>query len=380
MGNRGYGRAQGTTVCGMRHPLHSICPYFAMFPENFVLEQLYAHTRPNDVVLDPFCGRGTTILESLLNNRLGIGSDINPVAACVAGAKADVPELDIVLDRVDELSSKFSSAPSVPAVPSEFFARCFHPDTFAEIGFLRRVLAWRADPVDRFIAALVLGALHGESHRSEMYLSNRMPRTISTKPDYSVKWWKSHNLLPPRRATFDVLRQAIYVRYSQRPPSKKGKVVLKDARHCGLEFPEHAGSVALVVTSPPYIDTTDYAEDQWLRLWFLGGEPRPVLRLYRDDRHTQMVHYWTFLQEVWSGCASLLRDTLTIVVRIGGRTVAKRTLLEGLETSLSKGLPGRVIRPLHDGISSKIANRQTNSFRPGTSAHRSEHDFTFLVS
>ena len=45
----------------MRHPLHSICPYFAMFPEGFVLEQLYAYTRPNDVVLDPFCGRGTTV-------------------------------------------------------------------------------------------------------------------------------------------------------------------------------------------------------------------------------------------------------------------------------------------------------------------------------
>jgi hypothetical protein len=351
-----------------------------MFPENFVLEQLYAYTRPSDVVLDPFCGRGTTILESLLNNRLGIGSDINPVAACVAGAKADVPELDNVLDRVDALSSDLSSEPSVPAVPSEFFARCFHTDTFAEIAFLRRALAWRDNPVDRFIAALMLGALHGESHRSEMYLSNRMPRTISTKPDYSVKWWKAHNLHPPRRATFDVLRQAIYLRYSQRPPSKKGRVILNDARHCGQEFLEYIGRVALVVTSPPYIDTTDYAEDQWLRLWFLGGEPRPVLRLYRDDRHTQIGHYWTFLQEVWSGCATLLRDTLTIVVRIGGGTVAKGDLFEGLETSLAKGLPGRVIRPLHKGISSKIANRQTNSFRPGTSAHRSEHDFTFVVS
>jgi DNA methylase len=364
----------------MRHPLHSICPYFAMFPENFVLEKLYAYTRPHDVVLDPFCGRGTTILESLLNNRSAIGSDINPVAACIAGAKADVPELEAVIHRLDALAKQITYEVTTVEAPSEFFAQCFHPRTFAEVSFLRDVLAWRDDPVDRFIAATALGVLHGESHRSGMYLSNRMPRTISTKPEYSIRWWKAHNLVAPMRATFEVLRETIYYRYSRPPPKIKGKVVLSDARFCGEVFYDHRESISLVVTSPPYIDTTDYAEDQWLRLWFLGGEPRPVLRLFRDDRHTQMGHYWTFLQEVWSGCASLLRDTLTIVVRIGGGTVAKGDLFEGLETSLAKGLPGRDIRPLHQGISSKIANRQTNSFRPGTSAHRSEHDFTFEVS
>jgi hypothetical protein len=49
-----------------RHPFHSICPYFAMFPEQFVAEQLLKHTVMGDLVFDPFCGRGTTIFESLL--------------------------------------------------------------------------------------------------------------------------------------------------------------------------------------------------------------------------------------------------------------------------------------------------------------------------
>ena len=42
----------------MRHPLHSICPYFAMFPEDFVTTQLYAYTRRGDTVFDPFSGAG----------------------------------------------------------------------------------------------------------------------------------------------------------------------------------------------------------------------------------------------------------------------------------------------------------------------------------
>jgi hypothetical protein len=351
-----------------------------MFPESFVLEQLYAYSRPGDVVLDPFCGRGTTVLESLLNNREALGIDINPVAACVAGAKANVPALPAVLKRTDELHKDYQAATSKAGPPTAFFEHCFHRETYAEIAFLRDALSWRRSAVDRFLAAVMLGVLHGESHRSGMCLSNRMPRTISTKPDYSVRWWSERGLVPPRRETFEVLRHAVQFRYSQPPPVLKGKVALSDARRCGQVLKKHAGSVALVVTSPPYIDTTDYAEDQWLRLWFLGGEPRPTLRLHKDDRHILADHYWTFLEEVWRGCAPLLRDTARIVIRIGGTKLDKEELLQGLRGSLVRGLTGRRVRTLHQGSSSRIAKRQTNSFRPGTSPDRLEHDFAFSVA
>src|SRR5258705_2335387 len=43
-----------------------------------------------------------------------------------------------------------------------------------------------------------------------------------------------------------------------------------------------------VITSPPYLDVTNFEEDQWLRLWFLGGPPYPTRhRLASDDRHMQ---------------------------------------------------------------------------------------------
>jgi hypothetical protein len=37
-------------------------------------------------------GRGTTVLESLLNDRKGLGCDTNPVAFCLSKAKADAPK------------------------------------------------------------------------------------------------------------------------------------------------------------------------------------------------------------------------------------------------------------------------------------------------
>ena len=147
----------------MRHPLHSICPYFAMFPKSFVMEQIVAFSRPKEVVFDPFCGRGTTVLESLLNDRKAMGSDINPVAACIAGAKAAVPELKKVYNRLNELKGLLRDCAYRTEPATEFFATCYHRRTYSEIAFLRKNLQWRSDDTDRFIAAVMLGVLHGES-------------------------------------------------------------------------------------------------------------------------------------------------------------------------------------------------------------------------
>ena len=40
---------------------NAICPYYTMFPLEYPLRILRKHTGGDSVVLDPFCGRGTTI-------------------------------------------------------------------------------------------------------------------------------------------------------------------------------------------------------------------------------------------------------------------------------------------------------------------------------
>ena len=172
-----------------RHRFHSICPYFAMFPESFVRRNLFAWSKRDDVILDPFSGRGTTLFESLLNGRRALGCDTNPVAFCLSKAKADPPKLADVLERITTLERacrRFTS--KAPETKDEFFTLCFHLDTLRQLLFLRKKLEWREDRADCFIAAAALGCLHGESHRTDLCFSNRMPRTISTKPAYSVRW------------------------------------------------------------------------------------------------------------------------------------------------------------------------------------------------
>lgn len=349
-----------------------------MFPEQFVEKHLI-WSEPKDLVLDPFCGRGTTIFEALLRGREGLGGDTNPVAVCVSSAKADPPALRELLDRIVDLEQRYDALPvSGSTLPEgDFFDLCFHRRTLEQLVFLRGQLKLRKTRSDRFIAALVLGSLHGESHRSEWCFSNRMPRTISTKPEYSVRWWRQNHCLPPDRDIFRILRAVARFRYESPPPPRRGRVARIDARKIGKRFADQQGRVGLVITSPPYIDTTHYLEDQWLRIWFLGGPERPAREVKSDDRHTNRDNYWRFLTEAWAGVAPLLRDGAQMVIRIGGRRLDPKEAGQELRTSLRTGTGGSV--RLLEHRESRIAHGQLRSFRPGILGTQMEHDFRFRI-
>ena len=363
----------------MRHRFHSICPYFAMFPETFVEKHLAAS--PHDgVVFDPFCGRGTTVFQSLLQGRAAAGSDLNSVAACISGAKCDPPRRSDAETRLTELRQNFHDIDRTDISESfrPFFELCFHKDTLGQILYLRSEFNWRGRKDDRFLAALCLGALHGESHRSPNCFSNRMPRTISTKPCYSVRWWQRHGYSPPPRDVFEILERMIEYRFRSRPPIKSGKILQSDARRAAHGFPTLAGLVTDVITSPPYLDTTNYREDQWLRSWFLGEE-LTVPHDRGDDRHYSKELYWEFLRASWQGLCSLLAEQARLVVRVGGRHFQKSELRAGLLKSLREGT-GRDIRLMDDGVSSEINSTQATAFRGTKTSRLVEHDFCFSVS
>lgn len=364
----------------MRHRFHSICPYFAMFPEKFVEKHLAA-SRHEGVVFDPFCGRGTTVLESLIQGRDAAGCDVHPVAVCVSGAKSDPPgkaDVRLRLDELEDLSSEAMQITGISGRFEEFFSLCFASRTMEQVMFLRSVLDWEGCKTDRFIAALALGSLHGESHRSPNYFSNRMPRTISTKPAYSVRWWKRHGYVPPERNVFHILRRMSEFRFTTPPPQRVGAIKKVDARLASISFHSLRGAVTDVITSPPYLDTTNYREDQWLRCWFLGEEP--LSRTGVDDgRHTNVNKYWTFLTEVWAGVSDLIAKEARFVVRIGGRRLDKGEIRSKLLSTMSTGLD-RQVTLIDSGVTSEVKRSQANSFRGSKPSASFEHDFCFRTA
>jgi hypothetical protein len=66
---------------------HDFYRYPARFSPMFVREAVKAFTQPGDLVLDPFCGGGTTVVEAMALGRRAAGMDINSLAAFLTRTK-----------------------------------------------------------------------------------------------------------------------------------------------------------------------------------------------------------------------------------------------------------------------------------------------------
>lgn len=350
-----------------------------MFPEQFAADWIERLTEPGDLVIDPFCGRGTTPFQALLMGRAALGNDTNPVACCVTRAKTRAPSLSQLRRRLTILEREFDPGEwtrSLDGLP-EFFRHAFASATLKQLVYLRERLSWRTSDIDGMIAAIALGQLHGEA-RSPSYLSNQMPRTISTKPEYSVRYWKKHGHVAPDRDAFALIRDRAAFRYSTPPPAGRGTTILGDMRELPFNLEATARPARLAVTSPPYMNVTSYEEDQWLRLWLLGGASHPAKRqISQDDRIHSETRYWRFIADMWRTLSHTLGARAHVVIRMGARRRTPEEVVGQLEASAA--LAPRPTRLLSH-VATEIKGRQTNSFRPGAEGCTFEVDCVFQVA
>jgi hypothetical protein len=364
----------------MRNRFHALCPYFAMFPEAFAETWIERLTEPGDIVFDPFCGRGTAPFQALLMGRGALGSDINPVAYCVTRAKTNAPAPSALKGRLTKLAGSFRREDweAVRLGMPAFFHHAYAPETLGQLLYLRDSLRWKSSDVDCMLAALVLGALHGETNKSPAYLSNQMPRTISTKPEYSIRFWQKHGFTAPQRDVFSLLRTQIGYRYVSSPPSPGATVLHTDFRDLPGMLRHRKDRIRLVITSPPYLDVTNFEEDQWLRIWFLGGPPRPTYRrISQDDRHENPVSYWRLIADMWRVLGIVLPQEADVVIRLGGRRLTPAQIVAGLEAASL--FARRKVKLVWWGVS-PLKNRQTGSFRPGAKGCSQEVDCHFRMA
>ncbi|MBL6763650.1 MAG: site-specific DNA-methyltransferase [Verrucomicrobiae bacterium] len=233
-------------------------------------------TTPGDLVMDPFMGRGTTLVESALAGRRAAGADINPLSGILTAPRLNPPTQASVKERL--LKIDFTKGGDEP----EDLLTFYHPDTLREISALRRHLLEPpgADAADAWIRMVATNRLTGHS-----------PGFFSV---YT---------LPPNQAVTVARQKLINAKRNQTPPyrnvqailEKKSKSLLRDItaddrqrlrsladRHqivvsSADDLSEiRANSVALVVTSPPFLDIVQYSTDNWLRCWFNGIDAEQI--------------------------------------------------------------------------------------------------------
>jgi hypothetical protein len=179
----------------------------------------------------------------------------------------------------------------------------------------------------------------------------------------------------PDRDVFEILRRRATYRYESPLPKQESIVLNTDMRNLPRELESGAHSIKCAITSPPYLDVTSFEEDQWLRLWFLGGPPYPTRgRVSRDDRYERQDLYWSFIADMWRSLGAVLAPEAHLVIRIGSRLVEPQTLRRvlGATAQFSK----RNVQLISARVST-MKNRQTGAFRPGSKGCQYELDCHF---
>jgi len=352
------------------------CPYYTMFPLDFPLKHL-RNAKPDEWVLDPFCGRGTTLYAARLLGLPASGVDVSPVAVAVGDAMLAHASIESVIDACSEILRSYLVPDDVPT--GEFWELAYHPETLEDICRLRRAfLENGASPAWRLLRLILLGRLHGPLRKGKpTYLSNQMPRTYAPKPGYAVRFWRKRGLYPPRVDVLDLVKRKAPAYLSELPRPVDGSVALGDSRE--FDFLKLGGPYSWVVTSPPYFGMKSYIPDQWLRWWFLGGPPEVEYRQEGQIGAGGMEAFILSLRQAWNNVARACRPGAHLIVRFGVLPSARGNVSpESLLCETFRGTPWKVVEVYSAGSAEK-GRRQARQFFGGEGTRKSVEEMDFVA-
>jgi site-specific DNA-methyltransferase (adenine-specific) len=282
----------------------------ASFPPRLPHYFISRFTNPGDIVLDPFCGRGTTIAEACLMGRMGIGNDLNPIAVVLTRAKVQTPDKRAILKRVENLKANYYKL-NLSEIP-ENISMLYSKKVLHQLLYLKRELNIERK-VDNFIMALILGGMHGNSLKPS-YLSIPMPNTFSMSPNYVKNYIKKHHLVPPPHDVFQVIRHRLERCLDDKFQVNEGKIFNQDIRSISKKFLNDK-KANLIFTSPPYLRVIKYGKLNWIRLWMLGYTPIEIDNKL-DDQHT-IPRYMEFMKETLNELVKVMEDDALCFVVVG---------------------------------------------------------------
>lgn len=255
----------------LTHPLHT---YPGRMPPELVHRLLQGEEKAK-VVLDPFVGSGTVLVEALAAGRQGVGVDVNPIALRITWAKTRVWDEDS-LSELEERCQAISSGAFIRArkhlrvglgLAASSQRDWYPPHVLLELQTLWNIIEEEPDPDSRELMRMFFSTLlvKVSLQRSDSDLT-RVERQIGRGTTSKLFGQKATHLIT-------MLRQL-----SREVPLETPDVALfqGDSRRLDAIGDE---AVDLIITSPPYPGTYDYLAHQARRFSWLGEDHREAARL-----------------------------------------------------------------------------------------------------
>jgi hypothetical protein len=313
------------------HSIHEVS-YRACFkpqlPEFFISRL----TERGDAVHDPFMGRGTTPVQAALMGRTAFANDINPLSKLLTRPRLAPPALSAIAARLQEIPWNADVE-----VRSDLLA-FYHPTTLRRLTALRNWLMEKApidndepDHVTDWIRMVAINRLTG--HSSGFFSVYTLPPNQAVSVESQLKINSKRDQVPPERDIIKIILKKSRTLLSDPVERTKRKYLLLTGKADSTpQIPD--GSVALVVTSPPFLDIVQYATDNWLRCWFAGIDVENV----EIGMHKTEAAWTEMVRNVLSEQARLLRPGGHVAFEVG-EVRGGKVLLERLVWSAAVGLP-----------------------------------------
>lgn len=309
------------------HSLHFIVPYQACFAPQIPRYFIENYSKAGDIVLDPFCGRGTTVFEANQLDRIGHGIDVSPLAIQIAKSKLRQVTLSQVIARLKQIDFSKEYLEGY-----EGFKDIYHPKTYSQLLNLRDQL--KDTPVDNLIKTIILGRLHGHS---KAFFSVWTFNVISLSKERIKAQSNKRGIKPEYRdVVASIIKKAEAVLTDKVKEQKDSQLFLKDIRTVTAK-----DKVDLVVTSPPFLNVINYIDDNWLRFWFLGYDREKLRNVLIQTEN--MDQYKAFIKMSLEKMYQLLRSGKYCIVEVGDvRHKGKKVYLDNLIVELAKDIGFKV--------------------------------------
>lgn len=261
---------------------HGIHPYPARMIPQIAHRLISRYSHEKNLVVDPFCGSGTVLVESLLLRRKAIGNDINPLAVLIAKVKTTPIEPSRLEKYVSDVLSRLEreipllrngkiivNSPKFPNI--ELW---FKHNVITELAFLRKIIN---DVGDEDVKDL-LKVCFSRTVRKVSNIYNSGDTFVKRLSQRQLSYHNPNTFEQFKEITIDVTRRVreFWLRLSTDTLNASVNIMSYDARKLPLENE----TCDLIVTSPPYGEeknTISYTRWSKLSLLWLGYNPEEIL-------------------------------------------------------------------------------------------------------
>ncbi len=241
---------------------HGYHRYPAKFIPQLANKLIERYSQKGDIILDPMGGCGTTLVESKLSGRQSIGIDVNKVAVLISKAKTKAIETNFLRKRNESLLKLIENL----KVKKNYYARAnsrlkywFKEENFNKLQALYNLINKEKNARIKYFYKCCFSNIL--KNCSIWYAKSIKPMRDLDKTEVDpINAFKYH-------LKFMTEKNSEFYRLVEKSNTQNNtcKMLKGDARKLSLE----KCSVDLIITSPPYVTSYEYADlHQLTSLWF----------------------------------------------------------------------------------------------------------------